>query len=395
MLWVVIPAVIELVAWQAIPLQGGPGLDLSWEVSLQMALNQHLAFGTQALFTFGPLGFLSVPEWLGTSVWFGNFALLALVNIIVIRFAVASVVFAATRRTYGALAGVVISLVVACYAGPYADLSVLLIVLIGFLSKERTTRATVAVSIGVGAFGAVEALEKVSVGVSACILVALFIASLPRGRLIAATAAITTFVPVLILAWLIVGQPLGSLASYLHGAEQISSGYSSAMQVSVVGLWAYAAAFLLAVVGVVGARETTASTGKRQRFGLILLWLFFCFSAFKEAFVRSGPGHTQIYFFAMLTTLFAFRWRAGRRGLVLLAAAVALFGGLAADNLSISQVLKQPVGIAWAYRDIHDMVDGSTRASLISAARRSIIAAEPLPPPALSLLSGHTVAVYP
>jgi hypothetical protein len=392
--WVLIPVAIELVAWRGLPLQGGPGLDPSWEASLEMAIRQHLAFGTQVVFTFGPLGFLSLPEWTASSVWFSNLALLALANMIVVRFAVATVVFAATRRTYGALAGAAISLAVSAYAGPYADLSVLLIVLIGLLGRERTRRATVAISICGGAFAAVELLEKVSIGVSACVLIALFVVALPRDRGLAVVGAVSTFMPVLILAWLVVGQPLGALVHYLHGAEEIASGYSAAMQISAVGVWAYAAALLLAVVGALGAWEISTEAGKRVRVAAVLLWLFFCFSAFKEAFVRSGPGNTPIYFFAVFTALFAFRW-VGRRGLALLAAGVALLCGLAAEQESLDQIVHQPIGIAWAYRNISDVANGSTRSAMINRARASVIATEPLPRGALPLLSGRTVAVYP
>jgi hypothetical protein len=394
LLWVVIPLVIELVAWQGLPLQGGPGLDPSWEVSLEMAIHQHLVFGTQVVFTFGPLGFLSLPAWTGSSVWFANLALLALANMVVVRFAVATVVFAATRRTYGPLAGAVISLAVSAYAGPYADLSVLFIVLIGFLGSERTRQATVAISICGGAFAAIELLEKVSIGVSACVLMLLFVAALPRDRGLAAVGSISTFLPVLILAWLIAGQPLGAVLHYLHGAEEISSGYSAAMQISAVGIWAYAAALLLAVVGGLGAWEISVSAGKRTRSAAVLLWLFFCFSAFKEAFVRSGPGNTPIYFFAVFTALFGFRW-VGRRWLALLAAALALICGLAAKQESLAQIVHQPIGIAWAYRNISDVAGGSTRSAMINRARVSIIANEPLPRGALPLLRGRTVAVYP
>ena len=51
----------------------GGGLDPSWHGALYMATERGMHFGTQLVFTFGPLGFLSVPE-----LWYRGLATAAL-----------------------------------------------------------------------------------------------------------------------------------------------------------------------------------------------------------------------------------------------------------------------------------------------------------------------------
>ena len=53
--------VVALVTWPVLSLTPGVGLDPSWEVALQMATQRGFDWGTQVIFSYGPLGFLSVP----------------------------------------------------------------------------------------------------------------------------------------------------------------------------------------------------------------------------------------------------------------------------------------------------------------------------------------------
>jgi hypothetical protein len=65
---------VALLGWRlgfALP---GPGLDPSWWAGLYMATDQGMQFGTQVVFTYGPLGFLGLP-WL----WFSGLASIAFI----------------------------------------------------------------------------------------------------------------------------------------------------------------------------------------------------------------------------------------------------------------------------------------------------------------------------
>ncbi|HEV7400581.1 MAG TPA: hypothetical protein VGN84_09975 [Solirubrobacterales bacterium] len=53
--------VVALLTFPTFSLTPSPGLDPSWGAGLQMAAHDGLVFGREVVFTYGPLGFLSVP----------------------------------------------------------------------------------------------------------------------------------------------------------------------------------------------------------------------------------------------------------------------------------------------------------------------------------------------
>src|SRR5208283_5853533 len=67
--WIAWPACLTLVFLSAFILSGTrqPPLELdpSWHAALEYSTAHHLQFGTQIVFTFGPLGFLAAPTSLG------------------------------------------------------------------------------------------------------------------------------------------------------------------------------------------------------------------------------------------------------------------------------------------------------------------------------------------
>src|ERR1700730_1906518 len=53
---------IILASFPVPPFGLGSGLDASWGYALNMAHAQHLVFGKDFIFTFGPLGYLTCPD---------------------------------------------------------------------------------------------------------------------------------------------------------------------------------------------------------------------------------------------------------------------------------------------------------------------------------------------
>src|SRR5260370_19748966 len=54
---------IALAVFPSVPFGIGSGLDASWGYALNLAHAQHLVFGQQIVFTFGPLGYLTCPDF--------------------------------------------------------------------------------------------------------------------------------------------------------------------------------------------------------------------------------------------------------------------------------------------------------------------------------------------
>src|SRR5438105_2909458 len=72
LVWIAVPTGITLLAWQPLFLQPAPGLDSSSGGALQMATHNGLVFGKQVVWTYGPLGFLTITE-----LWHGHLGELA------------------------------------------------------------------------------------------------------------------------------------------------------------------------------------------------------------------------------------------------------------------------------------------------------------------------------
>ncbi len=104
-IWVIVPLAIVLASWRALPLEPRPGLDNSWHAGLHMALQGGITFGSHLIFTYGPLGFLSVP-----TLWYTDTGVIAVVYTVLLRIALAAALFAAARRSYGTGVGAIVAL---------------------------------------------------------------------------------------------------------------------------------------------------------------------------------------------------------------------------------------------------------------------------------------------
>jgi hypothetical protein len=393
--------VIEALSWQSLALQSGPGLDPSWQAGLEMAVHAHLSFGTQVLFTYGPLGFLAFGNAASlTAVWFNQIAVIALLNAVLVRFLLSAVLLNAARRSYGLIAGMLLAIVgVAACGAEFADLTIILIALVWALGSTLAKRQTMAVAALGGAVAAVEALEKVSIGASAVAMLVIYLLASPNGgrvRAAHAAAMLATFMGLLIAMWVSLDQSLSALPSYVYGSYQIASGYSAAMSGAQPGLgWTFTAAFVLGVCGLAAAWRTTNALPTRQRLGGLLLWVIFWFSAFKEGFVRQDGSHVPIFFGAMAGGLFAFRFRREHRSFGALSIALAVCALLATFGLPFTSVFSPAHNVSMMYSNVRDIVSAQRRHQLLAGGRETIKKTEPLPKGALGLLKGRTVAVYP
>jgi hypothetical protein len=394
--WVLVPLLIELVAWQPIALAPAPGLDPSWGAGLELAVHNHLSFGTQVVFTYGPLGFLSIPFIGYGATWFNHLGQAALLYVAFVRFGVAVAIFAGARRMYGLVAGAVIAAVVASVANQFGELIIALVIAVCILWRPGMRRRDLLVCAALGAFAALELLDKTSIGTTVAVMSVLLVVSLPGHRRECAAITAAAFAVALVGLWLVLHQSLGDLPSYVGNSERIAAGYSAAMafDAGVYG-WTHTAALVAVGVGLWAAFDMTAFSPTRARYGIVALWLVFCFSAFKEAFVRLDAAHLPIFFDAALGGFFAFTWRQGRRTVALVATAMLTVFALAAQAQSITGLLQPSRNLSAAIAELRDLASSSRRAALIAAGRASIAAAEPLTSPALALVQGQTVSVFP
>jgi hypothetical protein len=390
-IWVLVPLVIMLLSWHLLPLEPEPGLDPSWQAALQMAAHDGITFGHDLIFTYGPLGFLSVP-----TLWYTDTGTIAVIYAVLLRLVLASALFWGARRTYGAAAGAVVALVVACASGVALETVPVFIFCVWIVDRVSAPRERLTLMAIGGAVAGVELLNKVSIGIEITVLVtvtALAARGRRRDHLIVVFAAL---ISALLVAWTATGQDLGSIAAYARNSARIVSGYAAAMSSEEPSLgWQYTAGWVAFAFGLAGALHMTVDGPTRRRWGIVALWFVFCFFEYKDGFIRHDLGHSTIYFVALMGGFLAFRWQPASRlvGLGLAAALVAF--AFAAQDSSFSTVFKPGEDVDSAVNQVEQVANPSERAFTMARGRQAIKNVFPIDQPTLNLLRGHTVDVEP
>jgi hypothetical protein len=288
----------------------GNDLDSSWAAILGFAHQKGLQFGTDIVFTYGPLGFLITPYFASygaESRW--------LVDIMV-GFAAAAGVCQCLwllPRRWRSL-GLILFVLVMCSI-PRSEAEDLLIYfglfslgLLGFLiSGPRLVTNLVALAV----LAVFAALAKFTFFVVAGLTLGAVCLDLAlRGKIRLGSILAAASASGLLAGWMISGQRIGHLPAFLAGAWKVSSGYEKSMGLEPTG-----AVLLGGVVTVVLAlsvvftsvayafdRSETRRWGRRS---VLLVWLSsLLFVTWKHGFVRADLQHLVIFLgFAPVVTV--------------------------------------------------------------------------------------------
>lgn len=397
--WVGVPLAIMLVCWRALPLKPMPGQGPSWQAALHMALHDGITFGNHLIFTYGPLGFLSVP-----TLWYSDTGIIAVLYTVLLCFGLALALFAGARRTYGTLGGAIVALVVmgvseAEITNRDSGIETVPFVVFGVWMIDRVSgsRERLALMAVGGATAGLELLNKVSIGIEITAM-ALVVALAARGRrrdhVIVTLAALIVG---LLAAWSAAGQDWGALPAYARNAAQVISGYAPAMGFEASGLgWQYIAGLLAFACGLAGALKMTADDPTtRRRWGIVALWVVFCFFEYKEAFIQHDHTHGAIYFIALMGGFLALRWKRTDWVIGLSLTGTLCVFAVAAQGRPILKVDDPAANVSSAISQLGQVSSPSKRASIMARGRRAIEAAYPIDQSTLGLLRGHTVHVAP
>lgn len=371
------------------------GLDSSWQGSLARAAASGLHFGTQAVFTYGPLGFLSIPNLYETGTALAAFAY---------GLALSVAIFWLLLRALRPVVPLPVALVLAYVAGasvrltatePDVAVAFTLVAVVGILSGERADGGRiewVVLGMLLGTFSIVE----VSAGAGVLAMSVVALAFLPSGRV----RALRVFVPAVLLTfavgWFATGNGLGNLVPYIVHSIPIVSGYSAAMSMGAVGL-SWQPWLILVGVAIVAVVAWSHCRGlsRRRQVGIALATAFVLWFLAKEALVRETLAHLNIFFAFLPILVVAFRpsgrsWTWLTSGLIGTVVLVYVVGG------TIPTYAYRPdLSVRHLGGEALTLASGSQRHSIMAQARAEMQATYAVPSAMLARMRGHTVDVNP
>jgi hypothetical protein len=386
--WIV-TVLVALLSWPLGIGLPGANLDLSWIAGLYMAVDEGKHFGTEVVFTYGPLGFLSWPL-----LWFGSLAVLSFAYTILIYVSFVAVLIWSVSRTVGLAGAAFIVLVTSLAFGFFSELSLLLAVGICFIAlrEDRPAHAIDILAFGGGLLCAFEPLVKLSIGPPTVLIVVLALIGARADRRRWAGFLGTAIVGFFVL-WLASGQSLGNLWDYAENGLQIIKGYGEAMGYDAAAAW-QAVVLALGSLALVVSIHQAGFRDNRARWIATAITAVVTYTLFKYGttqFVQAGQP--AIAMAALLALFLLAPWPSRRAPAFAFATLVftvvvvhASARPLSVDVVDRLNVFKESAELA---------IRPGLRHRKLAEARQNVQTTLAVPAPVLEAMAGKTVAIEP
>ena len=395
--------VLAVLAWPTSTsrLQVVNGVGTAWQAALTMASHKHMAFGSRAIFTFGPLGFLVSPGF-----YFEWTAVLGFVFTLVFMAVLFGALVWSLRRTIALPLAIVVAYLVGgisiVSAKYFKDsvaveeiLALVLMVCVAALGRRQDDPVALWVWGVLGGVLSLFSLVKVSLGVGIAAALVITVACLPGDRRRVVGAIVLGAVPVFAVAWFGTGNGLGNIGAYVRSSVQVIGGYGAAMSTELPGRgYSYWLAGVAVVLVGVFALSHMRGLPRRAKIGVGLLTLSTTWFLFKEAFVRHDY-HDLVFFVAVPLLLAAFspKWHSPAGLVTAMLGVVLVVTSLAG---AVPTQISQPVQSARDFGQVFGtLISSHKQATLISQSRDALSKYYKLPPQMLTLMRGKTVDVSP
>lgn len=380
--------IVCLATWQVAFVVPGLGLDLSWMAGLYMAVHQGKDFGSEIVFTYGPLGFL---DWPG--IWYAGLGLLAFLFSSLIFVAFSAVLVGSLERSVGLVGGAVVAFLFFVTVPDLEQVPLMLSVGICFfaLREERPTWGLRLLAIGGGVLCAFELLIKLSGGPQILAVVLLGMIGARPGRrdwglfggfLVGGT----------VILWLLAGQSLGNLWDYGVNGIDVVSGYNEAMSLDTAAHW-QAVALIVAAVGLVLATASAPFRDRRARLFAVLLVAAAAFSSYKYGVVRFEPNHVALALSAMIGIWLLLPWR--RAQAMAFLGATVVIGAIVVHIYPTSPRLDVVANLKVFKETAELAARPGLRDGRANESRAALQAAYDLEPQTLAAMRGKRVAIDP
>ena len=382
-------AIVVVLGWRVSLAGPQAGFDPSWNTGLYMAAHEHLQFGRQIMYTYGPLGFLDFP----LLAYPGLFRLACLYTFVV-DLTLVSVLISALRRMVGRVVPAA-ALSLLLFSIPMDPTIVIVAVgSIGALQGPPNSRRAVVLAAVAGAVTGLEILVKFNTGVTVGALSVVTVLALPERLRNASVYAVSAVIAFLVL-WLACAQHLGNIWAFVHTSLSVVSGYSEALATELPGeQWQYWPALLLGVLGVFAALRSGGPDDRPRRKGLVVLWCVLFYLEFKEGFVRHDD-HSFAFFATLLGAFIGFRWKPGRRDLGAMTWLVFVVAYFAVTTVDPIRLVHVSSSIRRFYDDARVIKSPSALSGDVGAERRALAASYGFDRRDAALVRGRRVDVEP
>lgn len=381
---------------------GGP--DPSWWGGLYMATGRGLQFGSEVIYTYGPLGFLRF-----TMVWDSGLVVFSLLYCSLIFVSLCIGLVEISRRAVGPLWACFLTFIMFALLTSIEQPVILAVILCGLvLRRDRSDRSVELTALAGGALAATEILVKFTTGpvILLVLVVGLFGARATRRQALVFAAS---FLVTLAAFWLVSGQDPGGFPDYLINGFGLAFAYGDAMALDFLPLWQALVTALVAVAAVVLTVRGDYRE-KRARIAAIVVTAVVVFALFKQGITRYDEGHLISCLSSLVVLCLAIPAGARRKievmAVVLMVSAATLFVVPDARKGSTGTVGIFPPGNSASGvnvvsnlgdfgEQIANLFDSGRRDRLQEEGRASLIAGYGLDGPTLKALEGHRVAVDP
>jgi hypothetical protein len=368
----------------------GEGLDFSWMAGIYMATEEGKNYGTEVIFTYGPLGFLAWPalwsDWLPVPAYLYYFGALYLSFTALLTWSL--------TRTVGLLAATVVVFLTYSAMGFLGMLPLLLAVGLAFLAMraDRPAAALPLLVVAGGLLAGLEPLIKLSNGPPTAVIIVLgLIGARPSRRQWAAFTGIAA--GSFFAAWFLTGQGLGNLWDYAINGIQIISGYNEAMGFSGAEAWE-AVAIVVLSLALVALIHRAEFRDARARLVATLVTAAAAYVFFKYGTTQFAKGGPPVVAMSSLLAVFMLApWPRERSGAFLAVttavAAVTLHAFPATANLDVISKFEK-------FKDTTELaLRPGLRQGYVDRFRADLQATLKLSPQILALLKDKRVAVDP
>jgi glycosyltransferase involved in cell wall biosynthesis len=269
----------------------------SWHTGLAMAFVDHLQWGPQINFTYGPLGFLVDP-----ALFYQSTALMASLFMLTMYSAFLFTLFQVLRREVSVILALVLTYLVGLTIIPLIPPETVLFGLCFLLaiwtSRSVSNRSQMLGCVYLGIAGAVGGLVVPSVGLEAALLIAVLVLT-GHDRLKRLVLSASTFAAVFLVLWLLSGGPASGLSEYLSNGLSLVNGYSAAMSIAATNLRTLEASLPILLVAFTAVMVlATVRQRDRQLLCAVLASGVFLVFIIHEGFTRADGAH-QLRFFAL------------------------------------------------------------------------------------------------